>query len=175
MFIKIQGKDIPKALGFIKNKWEEFYPENPFEYFFLDDDINRMYSSEMRMSQIFRGTSLLAIFIACLGLFGLISFTTEQRAKEIEIRKVLGASVPNIVMLLSKEFLKLIIIANVIAWPITYFVMNKWLQNFVYRAGINAFIFLASAVIALVIAMITVFSQSLKTAHSNPVDILMYE
>jgi putative ABC transport system permease protein len=175
MFIKIKGKDIPKTLSFIKSKWEEFYPENPFEYFFLDDDINRMYASEMRMSRIFRGTSLLAIFIACLGLFGLISFTTEQRAKEIGIRKVLGASVPNIVMLLSKEFLKLIIIANVVAWPITYFAMNKWLQNFVYRTGINAFIFLTSAVIALVIATITVFGQSVKAAHSNPVEILRHE
>lgn len=127
------------------------------------------------MSRIFRGTSLLAIFIACLGLFGLISFTTEQRGKEIGIRKVLGASVPNIVMLLSKEFLKLIIIANVVAWPITYFVMNKWLQNFVYRTGMNVFIFLTSAVVALVIATITVFSQSVKAAHSNPVEILRHE
>lgn len=175
MFIKIQSKNIPKALASIKNKWEEFFPARPFEYFFLDDDINRMYASEMKLSQIFRYTSLLAIFIACLGLFGLISYTTEQRTKEIGVRKVLGASVPSIVMLFTREFLGLVVIASIIAWPFAYFSMHKWLQNFAYRSSIGIWMFVLSTSLSLIIALITVSYQSIKAAVANPVDALRYE
>ncbi len=115
------------------------------------------------------------MFIACLGLFGMASFTAEQRTKEIGIRKILGASVPNVVSLLSREFTKLVLISNIIAWPIAYFVMNWWLQSFAYRTKIGIWIFLGSAVLALVIAFVTVSYQSIKAALTNPADALHYE
>jgi putative ABC transport system permease protein len=175
MFIKINSRNIPQSLASIKNKWEEFFPTGPFEYFFLDDDINRMYASEMRMSQMFRYTALLAIFIACLGLFGLISYTTEQRTREVGVRKVLGASVPSIVRLLSGEFLKLVIIANILTWPLAYYAMNRWLQNFAYRITIGFASFILTAVLAFTVAIITVSFQSIRAALANPVESLRYE
>ena len=175
MFIKINSDNIPKSLASIKNKWEEFFPARPFEYFFLDDDINKMYASEMRMSQLFRSTALLAIFIACLGLFGLISYTTEQRTREIGVRKILGASVPCIVRLLSREFLRLVIVANILTWPLAYYVMNRWLQNFAYRINIGFTSFILTGVLAFTIAIITVSFQSIRAALANPVESLRYE
>ena len=119
--------------------------------------------------------SSLAIFVACLGLFGLISFSAEQRTKEIGIRKVLGASISGIVLLISKEFTRWVLAANIIAWPVAYFVMNKWLQNFAYRARIGIEYFVLSALLAFVIALITVSYQSVKAAMANPVDSIKYE
>jgi putative ABC transport system permease protein len=175
MFIKIHGENISESLASIENKWEEFFPARPFEYFFLEDDINRMYASEMRMSQMFKYTALLAIFIACLGLFGLISYTTEQRTREIGVRKVLGASVPGIVRLLSSEFLKLVIIANILTWPLAYYVMNRWLQNFAYRINVGVVSFILTGVLAFTVAIITVSVQSVRAALANPVESLRYE
>lgn len=175
MFIKIHSENIPQSLASIKNKWEEFFPARPFEYFFLDDDINKMYASEMRMNQMFRCTALLAVFIACLGLFGLISYTTEQRTREIGVRKVLGASVPGIVRMLSSEFLKLVIIANILTWPLAYYVMNRWLQNFAYRINIGFFSFILTGVLAFTIAIITVSFKSIRAALANPAESLRYE
>ncbi len=175
MFIKINSENIPQSLASIKNRWEEFFPARPFEYFFLDDDINKMYASEMRMSQMFRYTAVLAIFIACLGLFGLISYTTEQRTREIGIRKVLGASVPSIVRLLSSEFLKLVVIANILIWPLAYYAMNKWLQNFAYRINVGVASFILTGILAFTVAIITVSFQSIRAALANPVESLRYE
>jgi len=134
-----------------------------------------MYKKEDKLGEIFKYFTLLAIFIACLGLFGLASFTTEQRTKEIGIRKVLGASGPNIILLLSKEFTKCVLVASIIAWPIAYYAVNRWLQNFAYRININLWIFLLSAALAFVIVLFTVSFQVIRAAIANPVDSLRYE
>jgi putative ABC transport system permease protein len=127
------------------------------------------------MGQIFISFTLMAIFISCLGLFGLASFTADQRTKEIGIRKVLGASVSNVVVLLSRDFTKWVILANVVAWPVAYLIMNKWLQNFAYRISLAVWIFVLSGVIALLIALFTVSTKALKAAVADPVDSLRYE
>jgi len=134
-----------------------------------------MYKKEEKSGEIFKYFTLLAIFIACLGLFGLASFTAEQRTKEIGIRKVLGASVPNIILLLSKEFTKCVLVASIIALPIAYYVVNRWLQNFAYRTNINFWIFILAAALAFVIALSTVSFQAIRSAIANPVDALRFE
>ena len=153
----------------------EFSPRLIFSYSFLDEHIASLYSEEKKMSQVFGFSSVLSIIIACLGLFGLTSYSVGQRIKEIGIRKVLGANVSNIFLLLSKDFVKLILVANIIAWPIVYIAMNKWLQTFVYRVNISIGTFLFSAFLALFIAWMTVSYQTIKTANANPVDSLRYE
>ena len=175
MFIRIHSENVPKSLASVRNKWQEFFPSTPFEYFFLDEDINKMYASEMKMNKMFMCTALLAVCIACLGLFGLISYTTEQRTREIGVRKVLGASVPSIVLLLSSEFLKLVLIANILTWPLAYYVMNRWLQNFAYQINIGFASFILTGVLAFTIAIITVSVQSMRAALANPVESLRYE
>lgn len=164
-----------KTIGYIKDKWAELCPDYPFTYSFLDESFDLQYKSEERLSDIFISFALLAIFIACLGLSGLSSFMAEQRKKEIGVRKVLGASSSEIVLLLSKEFTKWILIANLFAWPIAFYVMNKWLENFAYQASIGIFLFLLPAMAALMIALFTVSFQSIKAAIANPVDSLRYE
>ena len=155
--------------------WDKAIPEYPFEFQFLDDTIDARYRSEQRLEIILRIFTFLAISISCLGLFGLISFTAEQKTKEIGIRKVLGASMGSVVRLLSREFVVLVIFANVIAWPVAYFVMTKWLKNFAYRTGIGFTTFLFAGLLALIIAILTVCFQSIKAALANPVDSLRYE
>ncbi len=150
-------------------------PTRPFDFLYLDGLIDSLYGTEERLSDIFSSFSVFAVFIACLGLFGMASFAAEQRTKEIGIRKVLGASVPGIVVLLSKDFLKLIVAANVIAWPLAYFGMNKWLQNFAYKSGIGVWVFLLTGLLAVGIALATVSYQSIKAALLNPVDAIKYE
>ena len=137
--------------------------------------IDRLYGAEERLRDIFSSFSVFAIIIACLGLFGMASFAAEQRTKEIGIRKVLGASVTGVVVLLSKDFLKLIVAANIIAWPLAYFGMNKWMQNFAYKSGIDLWVFLYTGILAVGIALITVSYQSIKAALLNPVDAIKYE
>jgi len=173
--IRIKSDNILNTIGFLKNKLKKVIPDYPFSYTFLDEDIDNLYKAEQRMGSIFRYCMFLALFISCLGLFGLASFMAAQRAKEIAIRKVLGSSVSEIVVLLSKEFTKWIFAANVIAWPLAYFVMNKWLQNFVYRSNIGFSAFVLSAAAVLVVALFAISYQSLKAAISNPVDALKYE
>ena len=134
-----------------------------------------MYQKETKLGQIFSYFTVIAIFIACLGLFGLASFITEERTKEIGIRKVLGGSVSDIVMLLSRGFTKWIVLANFIAWPVAYYFMNKWLQNFAYRVNLSVWIFILSGLAALAIALLTVSYQSIKAATANPVEALKYE
>ena len=173
--VRLNTADIPNALNIIKTAWEKAAPQYPFDYRFLDKSFDELYKSFEKQIQIFTIFALLAIFIACLGLFGLASFTSEQKTKEIGIRKVLGSSVTGILKLLSKEYLLLILISNLIAWPAAYFLMNKWLQDFAYRIEINYLIFLLSGVIVFIISILTISMQVIKAATANPVKSLRYE
>ena len=175
LFAKLKSDNISQTIGYIEKIREKFAPGYPFNYHFLDEALDDLYRSEERIGTIFRYFSVLAIFISCLGLFGLASFMAEQRTKEIGIRKVLGATVSNIVLLLSKEFAKWVFVANVIAWPIAYYAVNKWLQGFAYRTTIGLWIFILAAVMVLFIALLTVSYQSFKAAMANPVNALKYE
>ena len=174
-YVRIHAGQIPQTLEYLNKKWNELVPDQLFEYSFLDENFDKLYQAEKRLEKLFGYIAFLAIFIACLGLFGLASFSTEQRTKEIGIRKVLGASVSNVVLFLSKEFIVLVIIANIIAIPVAYFIMNKWLQGFAYRTDIGLFTFILSAFIAISIALVTVGYQTIKAARSNPVESLRYE
>ncbi len=173
--IRIAPDNIMHTMDLLKKKWGELDPNRPFHYYFLDDSFDSQYRREERLKNITFYFSFLAIFIGCLGLFGMASFTAEQRTKEIGIRKVLGASVSGIVCLLAKEFLILVAVANLIAWPVAYWAMSRWLQGFAYRVGIDWLLFVLSAAIALAIALITVSYQAIRAALSNPVDALRYE
>ena len=150
-------------------------PGQPFSYSFMDEQFNNTYRTEQRISEISITFSILAILIACLGLFGLVTYAAEQRIKEIGIRKVLGASVANLVGMLSKDFLKLVIMSALIAFPVAWWAMNKWLQDFAYRTTINWWIFVAAAFTAVAIALITVSFQAIKAALMNPVKSLRTE
>ncbi|MFC2158459.1 ABC transporter permease [Acidobacteriota bacterium] len=173
--IRIRPANIPATLSFIESKWKVLDPGHPFEYSFMDETFDRIYRSEEKLGQIFGIFSGLAIFIASLGLFGLALFTVEQRTKEIGIRKVLGASAGNILFTVSREFGFLVLLANVVAWPLSYLLMHNWLKGFVYRTGIEPWIFFLAAGTALVIAMMTVGFQALKAAVADPIDSLRYE
>ena len=175
--VNMQTQDIPETLSFIEETWNQIYPNLPMDYYFLDSVFERQYRSEERLQRLFGYFSGLAIFIACLGLFGLASFAAEQRTKEIGIRKVLGSSVSGIVGLLSKEFTWLVLAANIIAWPIAYLVSRAWLGNFAYRINVNSQFgyFIAATILALLIAWLTVSFQAIRAAHTNPVDSLRYE
>jgi putative ABC transport system permease protein len=173
--VRLAKGDIRETIGHIKDVWNDFFPGYPLQYDFLDDRINELYRNEERMLAMFGYFSLLAIIIGCLGLLGLAAFSAEQRTKEIGVRKVLGATAPNIALLLSQEFAKLVILANVIAWPLAYLAMNSWLRNFAYAARIGALPFVFSALSALLAALLAVSYQSVKSAVANPVDALRYE
>lgn len=173
--VRVMPGDARGTIDFIQQKWRETYPGEQFEFSFLDNKINLLYESEGKMRNIFLIFSILSIFVACLGLFGLAAFTAEERTKEIGVRKVLGASIGNILILLSKEFAKWVLVANVVAWPLGYFMMNRWLQNFAFRTKIGLWPFMLSAVLALIIALLTVSYQSIKASLTNPVDCLRYE
>jgi putative ABC transport system permease protein len=173
--VRIKPENIPETISFLRTKMKQIDPLRPFEYAFLDDSFDAQYRAEERLSRVFSYFSILAIFIASLGLFGLASFTAEQRTKEIGIRKVLGASVGGIVLLLSKEFTKWVLVANVIAWPIAYFSLRLWLQGFAYRTNLTLAAFVLSAAISIFVALLTVSYQAIKTAIANPVDSLRYE
>ncbi len=175
MFIRINGGNIPETISEIKSTWDRIVPGFPLDYSFFDQKLDRIYKSDQRFATIIYYFSALVIFIACFGLFGLISFSVEQRIKEVGIRKVLGASVTSVSILLSKEFVKLVLIANIIAWPVSYFVMNKWLQDFAYRTNISWIIFVLACGITLLIAMATVSFQAIRAATANPVESLKYE
>lgn len=172
---RINSNNVSETMDFITKKYKEFYPKYEFNLRFLSESIERQYQVEESIGRIFKYFTFLGIFISCLGLFGLASFTAEQRRKEIGIRKILGASILGIVSMLSKDFIKWIIIANIIAWPIAFYFMNKWLQDFAYRVEISWWIFVLSGGIALVIAIATVSTQAIKAATANPVKSLKYE
>jgi putative ABC transport system permease protein len=173
--VRVAPTNIQKTLSLIKSKWNDILPQKPFDYFFLDDSFDSQYRAEERMGNLTLRFSLLAIFIGCLGLFGMASYTTEQRTKEIGIRKVLGASAALIVRMLSKEYVVLVAIGNLIAWPASYFLMKSWLDSFAYRTSLSPWVFMAAAILSLVVALLTVSYKSVKAALSNPVDSLRYE
>jgi putative ABC transport system permease protein len=173
--IRLQTDNAKEAIAKIENKWKSRVGATPLNYQFLDEAFDSMYRSEQRIGKIFISFAILAIFIACLGLFGLATFTAEQRTKEIGIRKILGASVSQIVRLLSKDFIQLVIVGIVIASPIAYYFMDKWLQDFAYRVEISWWIFASAGIIAIVIALLTVSYQAIKAALANPVKSLRTE
>jgi len=173
--LTVNTDDLSKTLSFVKKKWNELQLGGLFTYFFLDEDFNRHYQSEESLGRLYIALTLLAIFLSCLGLAGLSSFTAEQKTKEIGIRKILGASVPNIMILLVSEFTKWVIVASIIAWPVAYFVIHEWLQEYAYRTRPNIWVFGLSAAFAFIIAALTVSYQSVKAAITNPVDSLRYE
>jgi putative ABC transport system permease protein len=173
--IKLAGNNIPAALVSVEKIWKRYLPELPYRYSFLDANYNKLYQSEQRQGTIFTVFACIAIFIACLGLFGLSAFEITQRVKEIGVRKVLGAKVSSIVTLLSKDFLKLVLIATIIAFPIAWYAMSHWLHGFAYRVDMHWWVFVLSAILALIIALITVSFQAIKAAIANPVESLRSE
>jgi putative ABC transport system permease protein len=173
--VKINGGNTKAALAFIKSTWDRVNPDNPFEYQFLDDHFNEVYKADNQVSQIVGILAVLTIIISCLGLFGLASYSAEKRVKEIGVRKVLGASVQNIVLLLANNFIKLVLVANIIAWPIAWYAINKWLQGFAYRIDIQLWVFALAGAGAILIAFLTVSFQSIKAAIANPVKSLRSE
>jgi len=175
MAFRISAENLAASIDLLRKKWRAFVPNQPFEYSFMDDHFDDMYKAEQRIGKIFSVFAVLAVFIGCLGLFGLAAFSAEQRTKEIGIRKVLGATVPNIIRLLLKEFLILIGIANLIAWPLAYLLMNRWLADFAYRISPGVWIFFFAGTGTLMIALLTVGFQAIKAAYSDPAESLKYE
>ena len=173
--IRIRSTNLPDVIAQIKNKWKAISPSQPFDYSFMDEDFNKLYTTEQRTGQICITFAILAIVIACLGLFGLVTYAAEQRLKEIGIRKVLGANVLNIVSMISKDFMKLIGLASLIAFPLAWWAMSKWLQDFAYRIGISWWAFVLAGVITLLIALLTICFQAIKAAVANPVNSLRSE
>ena len=173
--LRIRPENTAQTLSFLETQWKRFVPDEPFEYYFLDEIIDWIYFNEQLTGKMLGIFSLLAIFVACLGLFGLAAFMVQSRTKEIGVRKVLGASTPHLMMLLSREFMLLILLANGIAWPIAYYLMHDWLSGFAYQTDLNVVPFVASAIMALIIAFGTVSMQAIRAARSNPIDALRYE
>ena len=173
--VKISSRDIPGTVSYVRSTWRQFSPDLLFDFRFLDQSFEELYQSEQRLGEIFGSFSILSILIACLGLFGLASYAVQERTKEMGIRKVVGASVIQIVKLVLGDFLKFVVIANVIAWPLAYYAMQRWLQNFAYRIDVGIWIFVVSGLVALVISLATVSWQAIKAATANPVEALRYE
>jgi putative ABC transport system permease protein len=173
--VKYHAGTEPETIAFLEKKWNKYVPGEPFQYGFVDNAIENFYTNERRISKIFRNFTFLAVFIACLGLFGLASFMAERRTKEIGIRKVMGARIWGIILMLSKEFVKWVLLANLIAWPVAYLFSRRWLQGFAYRIDLGWEIFAFSAMLALFIAVLTVSYQAIRAATANPVQSLRYE
>jgi putative ABC transport system permease protein len=175
LLVKMKPGDISHFISSLEATWSKLVPGAPFEYQFLDEKIDRLYRTDQRIGKIINSFTVLALFIACLGLFGMASFSAEQRTKEIGIRKVLGATVPEITFSLIREFSKWVLLANLIAWPLAYFTMNRILQIYAYRISLDVWIFLVAGAAALILAVTTVSYQSIRTALTNPVETLRYE
>jgi putative ABC transport system permease protein len=173
--IKIAGNDISSSLTYFEKTWKKYFPETPVDYTFLDQNFDKLYESEQKQATLFTAFACIAIFIACLGLFGLSAFAISQRIKEIGIRKVLGANVKGIVGLLSKDFLILVGIAAVMAFPVAWYAMNNWLKDFAYRINIQWWVFVVAGIVAALIAFLTVSFQAIKAAVANPVKSLRTE
>lgn len=173
--VKLKAGTIPSSLNYMQKTWKQFTAEYPFDYFFLDEQLNHFYESDVKLLSVLNVFAVLAIFIACIGLFGLSIYTAKQRTKEIGIRKVLGATVVNIVGMLSKDFVKLVLIAAVIAFPVSWWAMNFWLQDFAYRVNISWMVFFIAGLSAVLIALFTISFQAIKAAIANPVESLRTE
>jgi ABC-type antimicrobial peptide transport system permease subunit len=167
--------NVKEILSFITDNLQRVDPDYAFEPEFLTEALNQMYALELKMTHLFIYSAFLAILISCLGLFGLSAYTTVKRTKEIAIRKACGATTLRIVMMLSLEFIKMVLVSNLIAWPLAYFALNYWLRNYAYHLTLTATPFLASTALALIIALLTVGFQAMKAARANPVDSLRYE
>ena len=175
LVLRVRPEETAQTLSFLETQWKRFVPDAPFRYMFLDEIIDWIYFNERLTGKMLGVFSLLAIFVACLGLFGLAAFMVQSRTKEIGVRKVLGASTSHLVMLLSREFILLVLLANLIAWPIAYYLMRDWLSGFAYQTDLNILPFIASAIMALIIAFGTVSMQAIRAARSNPIDALRDE
>jgi putative ABC transport system permease protein len=175
LIIKIKTGDVNEYVVDLKKQWDAFNPNGPFDYHFLDEKFASLYASEKSTGQIFTSFTVIAILIASLGLFGLAAFITEQRTKEIGIRKVLGATVKQLLLLVSKDFLILVGIAFFISIPVTWWAMHSWLQDFAYRIKINIWVFPLSGIVAILIALVTISFQAIKAAIANPVKSLRSE
>ncbi len=173
--VKYKSGDVQSVIRLLENKWKGLNTDAPFEYSFLDEQFDSIYRAEQRLGKIFLIFTFFAILVACLGLFGLATFTAEQRAKEIGIRKAMGASIGGVILLLSKDYIKLVLISFLVAIPVSYYIIHEWLQNFAYRINIGIFVFVLAGSGALIIAWLTVSYQSIKAASANPVNSLRYE
>ena len=173
--VVIRGENVPATIATIKKTWDRVAPQRPFMYHFLDESFGAQYEADRHFGQLFTLFALLAIGIACLGLFGLSTFVAQQRIKEIGIRKVLGSSVTGIVVLLSKDFIRLIFLAAVVAIPLCWLAMSKWLQGFAYRITLGPVVFLEAALIALSVALLTIGWQAVGAARANPIQSLRSE
>ena len=173
--LRLNTQNLPETLDYIERTTKTLFPGNPFEYYFVDENFKQLYREDEKLGEIFMLFSVLAIVISCLGLFGLALFMAEKKTKEIGIRKVLGASVSGIVLLLSKEFTLRILVANIVAWPVAWLAMNRWLQNFAYRVDVGWWVFVFAGTAVLLIAVLTVGGQAIKAAMANPIESLRYE
>jgi putative ABC transport system permease protein len=175
LLVKVSGKNIEQALEHMEAKWKQLVPTRPFNYHFLDEDFDKLYRSEIRLGKVINVFAGIAISLACLGLFGLSSYTTQQRIKEIGVRRVIGASVFNIVFLLSKDFVKFVIISFTIATPMAWWIMSNWLQDYAYAIKMPVWVFALAAVLIIIITLITISFQSIRAALMNPVKSLRSE
>ena len=175
MLLRLNTKNISSVISQVKNKWNSMAPGLPFSYSFMDNDFNNLYQAEQQTGQLFITFAVFAIFIACLGLFGLVTYAAEQRTKEIGIRKVLGAGVGRIMALLSKEFVWLVFIAACIGFPVAWYAMSRWLQSFAYRINISWWVFVIAGITIMTIALVTISLQTIRAAMANPVDALKNE
>ena len=173
--IRIKPKATQQSIAFLQKTWKSFFPSEPFDFYFFDESLNANYFAEQRMGTLFKYFSMLAIFIACFGLYGLTAFMIERKVKDIGIHKILGAEIFQIVFLLSKKYMVWIFVSNAIAWPVGWYAMHKWLQNFAYRIDLTIWPFLLSGLLALLIALLTVSWQAIRAAMANPVEALRYE
>jgi putative ABC transport system permease protein len=175
ILLRVVPTRIPETMAYIKNVWKEMVPDKPFDGFFADELFQGQYADDGKWTAVVRYASVLAVALACLGLFGLATLAVANRTKEVGIRKVLGASVSGIAKLLAMDFVKLVLVANVIAWPMAYFALHRWLQNIAYRLDPGWWLFLLSGGLAVFIALLTVSIQAIKAALANPVEALRYE
>jgi len=173
--LSVRADNPGETLAFVKSQWQSLWPEQPFEYFFLNVDFDRQYQAHERMGKLFGIFTFIGVFVACLGLLGLASYSAQLRIREIGIRKVLGASTAGITLTMTREFLQWVLLANVLAWPVAYFIMQSWLKNFAHRVTLDITVFIISGLISLIIALLTVSYQSLKAARAHPVESLRYE
>jgi len=175
LYVKTNGRDAPKAIAALEKVWKKYNADFPFNYTFLDEAFNNLYKSDQRQGLLFNIFAAIAILISCLGLFGLAAYTAQVRTREIGVRKVLGASVAGIIRLLAVDFIRLVFVAIVIAVPVAWYVMNKWLQDFAYKVNIGWTVFFIAGVSAVLIAILTISFQSIKAALANPVKSLRTE
>ncbi len=175
MAVRVSGNDLAGSIDWLSQQWKAMIPNRTFEYFFLENDLEKLYKAEQKMSKITVIFSGLSILVACLGLFGLSTYMAEQRKKEMSIRKVLGSSRADIFLLFSKDFFGMIVIANIVAFPLAYLLLKQWLGNFAYQVNINFALFILSGLIAIGIAFLTISYQAINSAKTNPAEVLKGE